>query len=44
MSTTELLAILALVLAIVSVFPIRNFRPYWSLAVAVLLLAILQFI
>jgi hypothetical protein len=40
----QLIAILALILALVSVFPIPNLRPYWTLAVAVLLLALLQFL
>ena len=43
-STHQLIAILALILAVVSVFPIPNLRPYWTLAVAVLLLALLQFL
>jgi hypothetical protein len=43
-STHQLLAIIALVLAVVSVLPISGLRPYWTLAVAVLLLALLQFI
>jgi hypothetical protein len=44
MSTHQLLAGIALILAVLSILPIPNFRPYWTLAVAVLLLAILQFI
>jgi len=40
----QLMAILALILALVSVLPIPNIRPYWTLAVAVLLLALLQFV
>jgi hypothetical protein len=40
----QLLAVLALILALVSVLPIPNIRPYWTLAVAVLLLALLQFV
>jgi hypothetical protein len=44
MTTHQLLAVLALVLAIISVLPVPGMRPYWTLAVAVLLLAILQFI
>jgi hypothetical protein len=44
MNAHQLMAIIALILAVVSVFPIPNFRPYWSLAVAVLLLALLQFV
>ena len=40
----QLIAILALILAVVSVFSIPNMRPYWTLAVAVLLLALLQFV
>jgi hypothetical protein len=43
-STHQLIAIIALILALVSVFPIPNIRPYWTLAVAVLLLALLQFL
>jgi hypothetical protein len=43
-SIHQLLAVLALIFAIVSVFPIPNLRPYWMLAVAVLLLALLQFV
>ena len=43
-SAHQLIAILALILAIVSVLPVPNLRPYWTLAVAVLLLALLQFI
>jgi hypothetical protein len=42
--THQLIAIIALVLAVVSILPISGLRPYWSLAVAVLLLALLQFI
>ena len=44
LSGHQLMAILALILAVVSVFPIPNIRPYWTLAVAVLLLALLQFL
>jgi hypothetical protein len=44
MGTHQLIAVLALILAVVSIVPIPNFRPYWTLAVAVLLLALLQFI
>ena len=44
MGTHQLIAILALILAVLSVIPIPNIRPYWTLAVAVLLLALLQFI
>ena len=44
MGTHQLLAIIALILAVVSVFPIPNIRPYSPLAVAVLLLALLQFV
>jgi hypothetical protein len=44
MSTHQLIAIIALILAVLSVLPIPNLRPYWSLSVAVLLLALLQFI
>ncbi|HEY7059832.1 MAG TPA: hypothetical protein VII06_00020 [Chloroflexota bacterium] len=44
MNAHQLMAIIALILAVVSVFPIPNLRPYWSLAVAVLLLALLQFV
>jgi hypothetical protein len=40
----QLLAGLALLFAVVSVLPIPNIRPYWTLAVAVLLLALLQFL
>ena len=40
----QLIAALALILAVISVIPIPNFRPYWTLAVAVLLLALLQFL
>ena len=43
-SAHQLIAILALILAIVSVLPVPNLRPYWTLAVAVLLLALLQFL
>jgi len=43
-SAHQLMAILALILAIVSVLPVPNIRPYWTLAVAVLLLALLQFL
>jgi hypothetical protein len=43
-SAHQLIAILALILAIVSVLPVPNIRPYWTLAVAVLLLALLQFL
>ena len=42
--THQLLAILALILALLSVLPIPNLRPYWTLSVAVLLLALLQFV
>ncbi len=44
MSTHQLIAILALILAVLSIIPIPNLRPYWTLAVAVLLLALLQFV
>ena len=44
MEISQLLAILALILALASVIPIPNIRPYWTLAVAVLLLALLQFV
>jgi hypothetical protein len=44
MSTHQIIAILALVLAVLSILPIPNMRPYWTLAVAVLLLALLQFV
>ena len=44
MNTHQIIAILALVLAILSILPIPNLRPYWTLAVAVLLLALLQFV
>ena len=44
MGTHQLIAVLALVLAIISIIPIPNMRPYWTLAVAVLLLALLQFV
>jgi hypothetical protein len=44
MNTHQLIAIIALILAVLSVIPIPNVRPTWSLAVAVLLLALLQFI
>jgi hypothetical protein len=44
MGTHQILAILALVLAVISILPIPNLRPYWTLAVAVLLLALLQFV
>jgi hypothetical protein len=40
----QLLAVLALILAVASVLPVPNLRPYWTLAVAVLLLALLQFL
>jgi len=43
-STHQLLAILALILAIIAVLPVAGIRPYWVLAVAVLLLALLQFV
>ena len=43
-SAHQLIAIIALVLAVVSVLPIAGLRPYWTLAVAVLLLALLQFL
>lgn len=43
-STHQLIAVIALILAVVSVLPISGLRPYWSLAVAVLLLALLQFV
>jgi hypothetical protein len=45
-TTHQLIAIIALILAVVSVVPIPNVRPCWSLAVAVavLLLALLQFV
>ena len=44
LGTHQLLAILALILALLSVLPIPNLRPYWTLSVAVLLLALLQFV
>jgi hypothetical protein len=44
MSTHQIIAILALVLAVISILPVPNMRPYWTLAVAVLLLALLQFV
>jgi hypothetical protein len=44
MAAQQIIAILALILAVLSVLPIPNFRPYWTLAVAVLLLALLQFL
>ncbi len=44
MTTHQLIAILALILAVLSILPIPNLRPYWTLAVAVLLLALLQFV
>jgi hypothetical protein len=44
MNAHQLMAILALILAILAVLPVPNMRPYWSLAVAVLLLALLQFV
>jgi hypothetical protein len=44
LTTHQLLAILALILAVLSVVPIPNLRPSWTLAVAVLLLALLQFV
>jgi hypothetical protein len=37
----RLLAGLALLFAVVSVLPVPNIRPYWTLAVAILLLALL---
>jgi hypothetical protein len=40
----QLIAIIALILAVVAVIPIPNQRPTWPLAVAVLLLALLQFV
>jgi uncharacterized membrane protein YoaK (UPF0700 family) len=40
----QLIAIIALILAVVAVIPIPNLRPTWPLAVAVLLLALLQFV
>jgi hypothetical protein len=43
-SAHQLIAVIALILALVSVLPIPNIRPYWTLAVAVLLLALLQFL
>ena len=43
-SAHQLIAILALILAVLSVLPIPNLRPYWTLSVAVLLLALLQFL
>ena len=43
-SLHQLLAILALILAVLSVLPIPNLRPTWTLALAVLLLALLQFV
>jgi hypothetical protein len=44
MGSHQLIAIIALILAVVSVIPIPNLRPTWPLAVAVLLLALLQFV
>ena len=44
LGTHQLLAILALILALLAVLPIPNLRPYWTLSVAVLLLALLQFV
>ena len=44
MSTHQLIAIIALILAVLSIIHIPGIRPYWTLAVAVLLLALLQFI
>ena len=44
LGTHQLLAILALILALLSVLPIPNLRPYWTLSVAVLLLALIQFV
>ncbi len=44
LSAHQLVAIIALILAILSVLPVPNLRPYWTLAVAVLLLALLQFL
>ena len=43
-SAHQLIAILALILAVLSGLPIPNLRPYWTLSVAVLLLALLQFL
>jgi hypothetical protein len=43
MTTHQILAVLALILAVLSVLPFPGARPYWTLAVAVLLLALLQF-
>jgi hypothetical protein len=40
----QLLAILALILAIVAGLPIPRVQPYWTLAGAVVLLALLQFL
>jgi hypothetical protein len=44
MGSHQLIAIIALILAVVAVIPIPNLRPTWPLAVAVLLLALLQFV
>ena len=44
MGTHQLIAIIALILAVLSVIPVSGLRPYWTLAVAVLLLALLQFV
>jgi hypothetical protein len=40
----QLLTGLALLFAVVTILPAPNIRPYWTLAVAVLLLAVLQFL
>ncbi len=44
MGTHQVLAIIALILAVVSGIPIPSMRPHYALAVAVLLLALLQFV
>jgi hypothetical protein len=44
MTLQQIIAVLALILAVLSVIPIPNLRPYWTLAVAVLLLALLNFV
>jgi len=43
-SAHQLIAIVAPMLAIVAMLPVPNIGPYWTLAVAVLLLALLQFL
>jgi hypothetical protein len=44
LTTHQLIAILALILAMVAGLPIPRVQPYWTLAVAVVLLALLQFL